>query len=293
LGPRKEFKTKFERSEDGTGRIRAILGINSEDGMMFRRDKEILRLNGELPRKIIHEPLYSQMSEWQEEQERFIVSSFRAKPFQVLQNLQKLYQHPYLLKEKLGYHDSKSAIADSPKLKATIEVLEAIKQKDEKVLVFTLWVRMQGLLQGVLKDYFGLAVDIINGETNAETGTGSAALEIIKTFSEKPGFNILILSPLAAGAGLNITAANHVIHYGRWWNPAKEDQSTDRAYRIGQKKDVHVYYPTLVTSNGGGFDKGLDQLARQKRATANDILAPVNGFDVDIEEILKRGNNNG
>ena len=76
-------------------------------------------------------------------------------------------------------------------------------------------------------------------------------LGMIDQFNASEGFNTIILSPKAAGVGLNITSANHVIHYTREWNPAIESQATDRIYRIGQKKDVKVYYPIVRYGNDG------------------------------------------
>ena len=76
------------------------------------------------------------------------------------------------------------------------------------------------------------------------------------------------MSPIAAGIGLNVTAANHVIHYSRHWNPAKESQATDRAYRIGQEKDVYVYYPMAIFPNDikdPSFDETLDLLLSRKK----------------------------
>ncbi len=74
---------------------------------------------------------------------------------------------------------------------------------------------------------------------------------------EVTGFGVIVLSPLAVGFGVNIQAANHVIHFSRTWNPAKEDQATDRAYRIGQTRDVHVHYPIVSASNFKTFDEKL------------------------------------
>jgi hypothetical protein len=87
--------------------------------------------------------------------------------------------------------------------------------------------------------------------------------------------------------GLNITAANHVIHYGRWWNPAKEDQATDRAYRIGQRRPVTVYYPVLHHPGEPtqGFDVKLDELVSRKRAMARQLLEPSGAGDPTASEI--------
>ena len=86
---------------------------------------------------------------------------------------------------------------------------------------------------------------------------------------------------------VNIQAANHVIHYTRCWNPAKEDQATDRAYRIGQIKDVYVYCPQTVAPGWDSFDVTLDRILAAKRALADDIF---NGAtDVDADEFALSG----
>lgn len=94
----------------------------------------------------------------------------------------------------------------------------------------------------------------------------------IKDFQSKEGFGIIILSPLAVGFGVNIQAANHVIHFTRTWNPAKEDQATDRAYRIGQTREVHVYYPVVCATEFTTFDVHLDRLLEKKRSLSGDML---------------------
>ena len=83
---------------------------------------------------------------------------------------------------------------------------------------------------------------------------------------------MIILSPLAVGFGVNIQAANHVIHFTRTWNPAKEDQATARAHRIGQRRTVTVYYPGVVSEEFPSFDVRLDALLGRKRALASDML---------------------
>jgi SNF2 family DNA or RNA helicase len=86
----------------------------------------------------------------------------------------------------------------------------------------------------------------------------------------------MILSPRAGGVGLTLTAANHVIHLSRWWNPAVEDQCTDRVYRIGQERDVHVYYLQAIHPVFGeqSFDRRLHDLLERKRALSREMLMP-------------------
>jgi len=98
---------------------------------------------------------------------------------------------------------------------------------------------------------------------------------------------VLILSPKAAGVGLNIVAANHVIHLSRWWNPAVEDQCNDRVYRIGQTKPVSIHIPMATHPEfpDEAFDEVLDRLLENKRRLSRDMLTPPTS-DSDIENLF-------
>jgi SNF2 family DNA or RNA helicase len=131
----------------------------------------------------------------------------------------------------------------APKLDWLLNQLHAIKAQGEKAIVFCEFREIQRLLQHYIETDLGFRPDIINGDTSASSSHTTSRQKRIKTFQQRPGFGVLVLSPVAVGYGVNIQAANHVFHYTRTWNPAKEDQATDRAYRIGQLKPVYVYYP--------------------------------------------------
>ncbi len=112
---------------------------------------------------------------------------------------------------------------------------------------------------------------IISGEV-----AGPKRQEAVRAFQNAgSGFDMMILSPRAAGVGLTLTAANHVIHLTRWWNPAVEDQCTDRAHRIGQVRPVTVHLPIAVypLDASRSFDVKLDALLARKRKLASDLLA--------------------
>ena len=135
---------------------------------------------------------------------------------------------------------------------------------------------------------FGFHVDIINGATSrrGDTRSGNQTRRaMVQRFRDHSGFNVIVLSPDVAGIGLTLVEANHVIHYGRWWNPAKESQATDRVYRIGQMRDVHVYYPIATDPEGAfeTFDEKLAALIQRRRQLAQDFLAPM-----PEEDALKR-----
>lgn len=156
-------------------------------------------------------------------------------------------------------------LANSPKMNWLIEQLHRVKDAGEKAIVFTELREAQAALSYFLKKTFGIRPFVINGDTQGRQG-------YIDKFSASEGFDVIILSTLAAGAGLNVTAANHVFHFTRAWNPAKEAQATDRAYRIGATKDVFVYCPTVVASDFKTFEVRLDELLKKKSALAGATL---------------------
>jgi HJR/Mrr/RecB family endonuclease len=114
--------------------------------------------------------------------------------------------------------------------------------------------------------------------------------EVVNRFSTLRGFAVLILSPRAAGVGLNIVAANHVIHLDRWWNPAVEDQCTDRAYRIGATKDVFVHTIGAVHPQLGenSYDVILDQLLRRRRDVSRRIFSSSEITAADFADVLAK-----
>jgi hypothetical protein len=164
--------------------------------------------------------------------------------------------------------DSRAILQRSCKLAWLLGRLDKIKLIGEKALVFCVQKKLQEALACHLALIYGLKVPVINGDTKAgDDHNAETRLGLIKQFSELDGFGICILSPIAAGAGLNIVAANHVVHLERHWNPAKEDQATDRAYRIGQTRHVSVYLPAARHPNSElrSFDEVLHGLIEKKR----------------------------
>jgi hypothetical protein len=280
FGTREDFEKEYE--EDGmlgAAKARKALNYPSARSPVLRRAKsEVLDLK---EKRSVERPIA--MTPEQYQLERRLVGLHQAKPkgkaLELLGDLEKVYQHPWLLRDSednaasglLGTVDL--LIKASPKLQACLDILEEVRRREEKALVFTRWTRMQSILCHVLRERFQLpTVRVVNGESNQRR----LSMRHIEAFSESKGFGVLVLSPLAAGVGLTITAANHVVHYGRWWNPAKEDQATDRAYRIGQTKPVTVYYPLLHHPDfpNRGFDIRLHELAKRKRELAANFLVP-------------------
>jgi hypothetical protein len=187
--------------------------------------------------------------------------------------------------------DSRSILCRSGKLVWMLECLDKIKEAGEKALIFCVQKKLQEALAFHLAQVFGIEVPVINGDTKAtaKKNQESTRQGLIEKFSAQNGFGICVLSPIAAGAGLNIQTANHVIHLERHWNPAKEDQATDRVYRIGQSRPVYVYLPTLVHPEMDSFDQVLHRLLARKRALQGALgLVPpeaVSGPEI-IDEIF-------
>lgn len=180
----------------------------------------------------------------------------------------------------------------APKLDWLLDQLATIKTKGEKVIVFCEFRNIQRLLQHYIESVFSFRPDIINGDTSASSSHTASRQKRIRAFQEKPGFGVIILSPVAVGFGVNIQAANHIVHYTRTWNPAKEDQATDRAYRIGQKKDVYVYYPVVFAEDFHTFDVKLDQLLTKKRELASDMLngsGDLTPGDFNVGDVVPEG----
>jgi SNF2-related domain/Helicase conserved C-terminal domain/Restriction endonuclease len=191
-----------------------------------------------------------------------------------LWQLRQVSLHPDLLVDGTigaasNQKESCAILQRSGKLAWLLGQLDEIKKINEKVLIFCVQKKLQEALARHIALIYGVSVPIINGDTKATSrhDPEGTRLGLIEQFSQVDGFGICILSPIAAGAGLNIVAANHVIHLERHWNPAKEDQATDRAYRIGQTRPVTVYLPASRYPNAErrSFDDVLHGLIEKKR----------------------------
>lgn len=200
--------------------------------------------------------------------------SSRGYMLEVLHQLRGISLHPRDPQVAGGEVDA--YVAESARLGALFQLLESIHAKGEKALIFCESLAMQALLAVHIRRRFSLAHEVprIHGGV-----MGDARQRAVDAFQTRPiGFDVMILSPKAGGVGLTLTAANHVIHLSRWWNPAVEDQATDRVYRIGQTRDVHVYLPQAVHPDPGlreaSFDLKLDALMTRKRDLSRDLLVP-------------------
>lgn len=206
-----------------------------------------------------------------------------------IMHLREVSEHPYLYDSTLLNHETDEIVDTSARLQATIKFLDEIKKKEEKVIIFVERKETQKMLQKLCLKRYGIITKIINGDTlsivKRNMPNKQSRQSSIDEFQAVDGFNVIIMSPVAAGMGLNVTAANHVIHYSRHWNPAKENQATDRAYRIGQTKDVFVYYPMAVKSDIKSFDETLDDLLSRKTSLATSTIFPTERVEVKQEEL--------
>lgn len=175
-----------------------------------------------------------------------------------LMRLKQICNHP---SQWLG--DASWREADSGKLARLREIAEVIAAKQEKVLVFTQFREMTAPLASFLESIFGRAGLILHGETAV-----GKRQPLVRRFQEDERVPFFVLSLKAGGSGLNLTAASHVVHFDRWWNPAVENQATDRAFRIGQTKNVLVH--KFVCR--GTVEERIDQLIDSKRQLSQDLL---------------------
>ena len=178
-----------------------------------------------------------------------------------LMRLKQICNHPA---QALGH--GSFAESESGKLQRLREICETIAERQEKVLVFTQFRELCAPLWEFLTGVFGRPGLVLHGETAVKKRQ-----ELVDAFQQPadgaaPPFFVLSLK--AGGTGLNLTAAAHVIHFDRWWNPAVEDQATDRAYRIGQRK--HVLVHKLVCR--GTLEERIDTMLRDKRGLAGEVL---------------------
>jgi SNF2 family DNA or RNA helicase len=197
-----------------------------------------------------------------------------------LQQLRQISLHPNMSDERAlissNGREATKIMSQSKKLESLLPLLNQIKNRDEKVIIFMMTKKLQRLMKVWLEQIYGFTVDVINGDTKAVSNKKDDLTRkgIIKKFEAQPGFGILIMSPVAAGVGLTVVGANNVIHLERHWNPAKEAQATDRVYRIGQVKDVNIYLPAVHHPEMKSFDVNLDGLLSRKTNLKDAVVTP-------------------
>lgn len=193
-----------------------------------------------------------------------------------LLRLKQICNHP---SQWLG--DQAYTPEDSGKFRRLLELCEEIQAKQEKVLIFSQFREMTNPLAEVLAQVFGRKGLVLHGQTQVKKRR-----ELIDAFQQEDGPPFFVLSLKAGGVGLNLTAASHVIHFDRWWNPAVENQATDRAYRIGQHKNIMVH--KFVCR--GTIEEKIDALIEEKKDLAENVLGAGGEkllTEMPDEELLK------
>ena len=270
LGAREQFQRRYERAIERGSVERADDLKRIVQPFILRRVKTDKSIISDLPNKSEHvvycnltreqATLYQAVTRDMLERITNTEGFERARLIlTALTRLKQICNHPA---HYLG--DSSRLGGRSGKLSRLEAMLEEVLSVKEKALIFTQYTGMAGPLQQHLKQVFKREVLYLNGQVSQRKRD-----EMVWRFQEEPsGPPIFVLSLKAGGTGLNLTAANHVFHYDRWWNPAVENQATDRAFRIGQRRDVQVHKLVCL----GTLEERIDQLLQKKRALAEKII---------------------
>ena len=178
------------------------------------------------------------------------------------------------------YLKTQTEAPDSGKGKLLLELISRNLEAGRKILVFTQYREMGLRLQSWIENAMNEKAPFLHGAVSIKERS-----QMVDAFQTDPEVRVMILSLKAAGTGLNLTAASAVIHYDLWWNPAVESQATDRAYRIGQKKDVEVY--RFVTA--GTFEEKINKMLKSKKELADLTVQTGETWigDLDTREIEK------
>ena len=286
-----------EESRQALERLQSQL-LESTDGsipMILRRMKDVVFKdagpNGKpMPKKFI-QPAESTCQMMPPEQSTVYshtsnrVQSGQIKMIEALQTFKKISLSP--IEARNWLLDVGANILGSARLSQAFKIIDKIHASKEKVLIFVESRAVQPQLATIMKERYAMRKSplIINGAIS-----GEARQKAVDQFqASEAGFNAIIISPKAGGVGLTLTEANHVLHLERWWNPAVEDQCNDRAYRIGQERDVTIYTPVARHPEIGddSFDLVLDRILTRKRLLARSIFVPTELKVEDFEGIFK------
>lgn len=272
LGDLATFKENVSDDVLGAEKIEPVLSP-----IMIRR--LVRDVANDLPEKIIiPQPLELSDNEKREyqylrEEANKSVQNGTAISLGLLQKLRIFCTHPSICAEKV----IEDPYSSSVKYQRFCEIIEEIINRNEKFIVFTSYKKMFDLFALDIPQRFGIKMDSINGETPVEKRQS-----IVDWFNNYEGSAMLALNPRAAGTGLNITGANHVIHFNLEWNPALEDQASARAYRRGQKKNVFIYRLFYVDT----VEQVVNERIERKREIASTAVVGTDG-SLDKQDIMK------
>ncbi|MEK5252322.1 DEAD/DEAH box helicase [Paenibacillus sp. FSL F4-0125] len=268
LGTYHSFRQRYVSGEGGE-RLRELHRLVSP--FLLRRLKSDPDISKDLPEKLELKS-YCPLTETQAALYQGVVdemlgvigeSSGMARRGLVLSSLTKLKQicnHPQLFRKEEGRGLRNE---HSGKMEVMFEILDSIAEVGESALIFTQYVAMGELLVSKLTKRYGTAPLFLHGGIPKRERD-----EMVHDFQEGKGPSFFVLSLKAGGVGLNLTRANHVIHYDRWWNPAVENQATDRAFRIGQDKNVQVH--KLICQ--GTLEERIDELIERKKNLSEQVV---------------------
>jgi SNF2 family DNA or RNA helicase len=200
----------------------------------------------------------------------------RGRILALLTHLKQICNHPSHFLKQAGPYKGRSG-----KLERLTDMLEEAIASGDRTLVFTQFKEMGDRLQVHLNDVFGFEPPFLHGGTPREQRD-----EMVRAFQEDASAPpIMLLSLKAGGIGLNLTAATHVFHFDRWWNPAVEDQATDRTYRIGQTRNVLVHKLIAI----GTLEEKIDSILESKRDLADLVVGAGEGWLTELDdESLRR-----
>lgn len=270
FGSWKTFKDSYVKNQKTDPSTEERLRTHASKYLLRRLKKDYLK---ELPTK-------------HEIEHKVTLTELEIKDYLQLRDMDELTLtrlHKLKMFSLVGKVPTSEDICNFSKFKKLTELLDDIQQKQEKVLIFIVRKEAQNILKYAIHKRYGIEVSIVNGETKNTQ-------YLIDRFQSQEGFGVIILSTVAAGVGLTITAANHVFHYERWWNASKEDQASDRAYRIGQTKDVYIHYlltdiPKQAGQTVTTLDMAIHELISSKRDTAGFLIPPKN---ITADDVLEK-----
>jgi SNF2 family DNA or RNA helicase len=280
LGTRKYFRNSFFKPIQSGSDLKSKNRLRKiTSPFILRRvktDKDIIR---DLPEKIENN-IYCSLTIEQNALYKDITESFnreieeqsgikrRGAILAVLTHLKQVCNHPANYLGRTGYLENRS-----DKLDRLVEMLEEIFIKGESALIFTQYAEMGALIKEHLCQTFAVEMPFLYGGTSRKNRD-----IMIDNFQKSTQPSAFILSLKAGGTGLNLTRANHVFHYDRWWNPAVENQATDRAFRIGQKKNVMVHKFICA----GTLEERIDALMSKKSLLTNEIISSNEKFLTEL-----------
>lgn len=304
LGTAREFNTRFataiekDKDEQSTAELQKLI-----KPFMLRRKKKDPAIQLDLPDKnemktYVHltaeqGALYEQtVNDLMERMQKLEGIERKGAILAALTQLKQLCDHPILMtKESLPEAegtdqrsggqllDADSLISRSSKLERLVAMVKELREEDERCLIFTQYIGMGQMLKSVLEQELGEPVLYLNGSTSKTSR--DRMIEQFQSHAQAPSAdqpNVFILSLKAGGVGLNLTAANHVFHFDRWWNPAVENQATDRAYRMGQTRDVQVHKFISL----GTLEERIDEMLESKQQLSENVISSSEGWITEL-----------